>query len=98
MKWPEKQIGFLFSLLILIPFLLGLGAKETVISLPAALFVYDFIFLAHGSLRVVLARWRFYITFVVGGIAVTYYILTVALSASGGPWCCRAHYRVLITS
>ncbi len=78
-KWPERRIGFLFSILVSLPFLFALGAKETAISLPATLWLYDFIFLSGGELRPMLSRWRFYVTFFVGGIAAAYYLATYTL-------------------
>ncbi len=83
-KTPKERIGFLLSLAVASVLFLGLLSKETVITLPAVLVVYDFIFLSGGSLRSVVSRWRFYITFVIGGSAVSYYILTGPLSGSVG--------------
>jgi len=83
-KIPERRIGFLLSLLLAIPFVLGLGSKETAISFPAALFIYDFIFLSSGSFRPMLTRWRFYVTFLIGGIAAGLYIVFVNLRGSVG--------------
>ena len=81
---PEK-IGFLWSLVILIPFLLGLGAKETVITLPATLLLIDFLFLADGEVRPLFKRWSFYATFVAGGIFAAYFLITRVLVGSIGP-------------
>lgn len=81
---PEKKLGFSFSWVFAVLFLLGIGSKETVITLPATLLLYDFLFLAEGRLRNVFSRWRFYITFVVGGMAVIYYFLTGPLRNSIG--------------
>ena len=67
-KRDERKIGFLWSLIVAALFLVGLLAKETVISLPAVLLAYDFLFLSGASVRGILSRWRFYITFVAGGI------------------------------
>src|SRR5207253_651820 len=61
-RTPDR-IGFRFSLLIALLFFLGMRAKETVISLPAALLLYDFIFFSGGEIRAVVSRWRFYATF-----------------------------------
>jgi protein O-mannosyl-transferase len=83
-KWPERRIGFLFSLLVAIPYFFALGSKETAISLAATIFLYDFIFLSGGSFRGVLTRWRFYSTFFIGGIVAAYYIVTVGLAGSVG--------------
>ena len=83
-KMPKERIGFLLSLPIAVILFLGLLSKETVITLPAVLVLYDFIFLSEGRLGSVISRWRFYITFVLGGSAVSYYILTGPLSGSVG--------------
>src|SRR5439155_5319508 len=58
---PAPKMGFLFSLLIGVIFLLGLGAKETVISLPAAILLYDWLFESNGRIGGLRRRWRFYI-------------------------------------
>ncbi len=84
-KWPERKVGFLLSLLVAVPFLLALSSKETAISLPAVMFVYDFLFLSGATFRPMLSRWRFYLTYLVGGISVAYYIGTVTLRGSIGP-------------
>lgn len=82
--WPEQKIGFTFSWLIVLIFLLGLGGKETVISLPAALFLYDFVFISHGSFREMLKRWRFYMTFALAAAGAGYYIATRLLVGAIG--------------
>jgi tetratricopeptide (TPR) repeat protein len=69
------RIDFGFSLIVAFFFGLGMASKETVISLPAALLLYDFIFFSGGEIRPVLSRWRFYLTFVLGGVAVAAYLL-----------------------
>ncbi len=83
-KTPTRRIGFLLSLAVAFVFFLGIASKETVISLPATLFVYDFIFLSGASLRSVLARWRFYLPFVAGAVVVGYRLLSVTLVGSVG--------------
>ena len=75
-SWPEYRIGFLCSLAVAIAYFLGLSSKETVITLPATIFLYDFLFLSGASLRPLLSRWRFYVTYIVGGSAAIYVILT----------------------
>jgi tetratricopeptide (TPR) repeat protein len=72
---PEK-IGFAFSLIIAAILALALGVKETTISLPAALLVYDFVFISNGEIRRVLSRWRFHATFIAGGFAAAVYLVT----------------------
>ena len=83
-KRKPSEIGFLWSLVVAALFLPGLFSKETVISLPAVLVVYDFLFLSGTSVREILSRWRFYITFIAGGIAAVYFLLTVLLKDSVG--------------
>ena len=82
--WPKERIGLLCSLAVAVPYFFGLGSKETVISLPAAIFLYDFLFLSKGEFKGLSPRWRFYLTYVVGGLAAVYYILAVALRGSVG--------------
>ena len=84
-KWPERKIGLLFSLIVAVPFLLALSSKETAISLPAVIFLYDFLFLSGARFRPILSRWRFYLPFLLGAIGVAYYIGTVTLRQSIGP-------------
>ena len=80
---PDK-IGFGFSLIIALCFILGMEAKETVISLPAALLLYDFIFFSDSQIRRVLSRWRFYVTFLAGGGATAAYVLINLRHSIGG--------------
>lgn len=80
---PEG-IGFLWSLVAAVPFLLGLFSKETVITLPAILLLIDFLFLSSGEVRAVVKRWAFYSTFVVGGVVASYLLLTRVLVESIG--------------
>ncbi len=82
--WPERKIGFFLSCVVAVPFLLGIGSKETAVTLPATLLLYDFVFLSGGRLRTVFSRWRFYTTFIVGGAGVIYYFLTGPLRQSIG--------------
>src|SRR5262249_17828780 len=61
MMLPEKNIGFFAAIPVLFFTVLGVGFKETAITLPAIIFLYDYIFLAKGKLRNMLSRWRFYL-------------------------------------
>ncbi len=83
-KVPRERVGFLLSLLVILPFLLGLLSKETAITLPGALVLYDFFFLSDARIRPVISRWRFYIAFVIGGVTAIYYLLTRVLVGSIG--------------
>ena len=83
---PESKVGFLTSLGVLAFLLLGFGAKETVITLPAAILLYDYFFITKCKLRAILTRWRFYLTFAITAAASSYYLLAeqvVALGATG---------------
>jgi protein O-mannosyl-transferase len=82
--WPGQRIGFLCSFAVAILYVLGLGSKETVITLPATIFLYDFLFLSKAQFRPLWSRWRFYLTYLLGASFVTYYLLTVALKGSVG--------------
>jgi tetratricopeptide (TPR) repeat protein len=68
---PQK-IGFLASLPVMFFLALGLGFKETAITLPLGIALYDFIFLSHGEVRQMLQRWRFYAGMALIGAAGTY--------------------------
>src|SRR5690242_5243603 len=65
MTLPENKIGILASLPVSFCLLLGLGFKETAVTLPATIVLYDYIFIAKSKLRNLLDRWRFYLGLVV---------------------------------
>jgi tetratricopeptide (TPR) repeat protein len=69
---------------VAVPYFFGLGSKETVITLPATILLYDFLFLSNAQFRNLLSRWRFYLVFVLGAVGAVYYILTVALRQTVG--------------
>lgn len=79
---PHWSIGFGLSLGVGVLFFLGLGAKETVITLPMAMLLYDWLFIrpAWGPIR---SRWSFYITFVIGGVAAGWEILNRLMVSVG---------------
>lgn len=83
-RWPEAKIGVLASVVIAVPYLLAVNSKESAISLPAVLFLYDFIFISECSFRRLLSRWTFYATYLIGGVVVGYYLVTVVLRQSVG--------------
>lgn len=83
-KSSDQKVGFVLSLVVAALFLLGLLSKETAITLPATLALYDFLFRSEGRIRPILSRWRFYITFVVGGAIAIYFLVTVILRGSIG--------------
>ena len=82
--WPERRIGFVSSLAVGVIYFLGIGSKETVVTLPAAIFLYDFLFLSKAQFRPLLSRWRFYITFVAGVAGAVYLLLTRILRGTVG--------------
>ena len=82
--WPKERIGFICSLAVAVPYFFGLGSKETVITLAATIFLYDFLFLSKGDFRALLPRWRFYAIYLLGCTAAIYYILTQALRGTVG--------------
>src|SRR5262249_6323284 len=61
MMLPEKKIGFFSAIPVLFFMVLGVAFKETAVTLPAIIFLYDYIFLAKGKLSTMLSRWRFYL-------------------------------------
>jgi protein O-mannosyl-transferase len=60
---PESRIGVLAALAVLFFLILGFGFKETIATLPAGIFLYDYIFVAKSNLRSMWSRWRFYAAF-----------------------------------
>ena len=77
--WPAERIGFACAIVVGITYLFGVGSKETAITLPAAIFLYDFLLLSKAKFRPLLSRWRFYVVYLVGASASIYYLLTVGL-------------------
>jgi hypothetical protein len=67
--WGYHLVNLTAAILVL-----ALGAKETTISLPAALLLYDFIFLSNGDIRKVVRRWPFHTPFLAGGLAAAFYL------------------------
>ena len=91
-KFPENKIGLLASVPITILILLGLGAKETVVTLPAMIFLYDYLFIAKTEFSRIWPRWRFYLLFVVLGTYSVYYLLTARVAAGLGTYASRQNY------
>ena len=46
--WPKDRAGFYCSLAVGTAYFFGLGSKEPVVTLPAAIFLYDYLFLSHA--------------------------------------------------
>jgi tetratricopeptide (TPR) repeat protein len=82
--WPQNRVGFLCSLAVATLYFLGMGSKETAVTLPAAIFLYDFLFVSKAAIRPVLSKWRFYLIYVLGASAAVYFLLTVELKDSVG--------------
>src|SRR5438128_9353788 len=40
-RWPGPKVGFLCSLAVAVAYLFGIGSKETAVTLPASIFLYD---------------------------------------------------------
>ncbi len=73
LKW-QRTVGFGLSFIIIAVYLLGLGGKETAITLPLVLVLYDWLFMSNGQVKPILSRWRFYSPFVAGGLIAGIYI------------------------
>ena len=83
--WPQPRIGFLCFIAVAIPYSFALGSKEPAITLPVAIFLYDFLFLSGSQFRSVMAaRCRFYLPFLIGAAGATYYLLHVVLRLTVG--------------
>ncbi len=79
---PSHKIGFVTSGMVSLLLLFGLTGKETAITLPAAIFLIDYLFIARTSVASILSRWRFYLPFLVGGLIASVYIVLVFLRPS----------------
>src|SRR5207247_600024 len=82
--WPKDRAGFYCSLAVGTAYFFGLGSKEPVVTLPAAIFLYDYLFLSHAEFRPVFSRWRFYLVYLAGTSAAIVYVLTKLKSTVGG--------------
>src|SRR5947207_4771036 len=98
MRAAEKKIGFLTAVPVFLCLVLGLGFKETAVTLPAAIVLYDYIFVSKTKIRDMLGRWRFYAGFM-GLIALSSYfmfdILRRPLTEVGKPGTLRSWYYFL---
>ena len=98
MRASEKKAGVLASVLVFLCLVLGLGFKETAIMLPAAIVLYDYIFLSKGSVRNMLVRWRFYAGLFTLMAAASYFVLDALrrpLNEVGIPGTLRPWYYFL---
>lgn len=75
-RWPEKQVGLLCSLVIAVLYFLGLTSKEPVVTLPATILLYDFLFRSDATLRMFRERWKFYGTFAIATPLAIYFLVT----------------------
>ena len=82
--WPKDRVGFYCSLAVGIAYFFGLGSKEPVVTLPAAIFLYDYLFLSHAEFRPVFSRWRFYLIYLAGASAAVVYLLIRLKGTVGG--------------
>src|SRR5262249_16445982 len=55
LKW-RKPVGFGLSAIVIFVYLLALGGKETAITLPLVLLLYDWLFISNGQWKPVLSR------------------------------------------
>jgi tetratricopeptide (TPR) repeat protein len=97
-QMPEAKIGFFASLPVFFCLVLGLGFKENAVTLPAAIVLYDYIFIAKSKIRSMLSRWRFYLglSLMTGtGAYVFGEILQRPLDAVGEPGTLRRWYYFL---
>lgn len=62
---------------------LAMGSKEWAVTLPAVLFVYDFLFLSAGKLKPVLSRWKAYILVALPWLFIAYLLSAIPLSGAG---------------
>lgn len=56
-KWRYYAAAFLSSVL-------AMGSKEWAVTLPAVIFLYDYLILSEGNIRTALSRWKAYIVLV----------------------------------
>jgi hypothetical protein len=76
LRWPRQRSAFACSGIVLVLYLVGLSAKETVITLPATILAYDFLFRANAMLTGMRERWRFYLPFLAITPAAIYFLVT----------------------
>jgi protein O-mannosyl-transferase len=82
--WPRHRVGVVCSLAVGVAYFLGLGSKETVVTLPASICLYDYLFLSNATFRPILSRWRFYALYIIGASAAIYYLLEIGLKDTLG--------------
>jgi hypothetical protein len=63
--------------------LLAVESKEWAVTLPATLFLYDYLFIAEGKLGPVLSRWKVYILVALPWGLIAYVLMTTKLSGAG---------------
>ena len=92
---PERKIGFFASIPVLLCLVLGVGFKETAVTLPASIVLYDYIFISKAKFRNMLPRWRFYLgltALIAAGTYAVFDILRQPLLMVGNPGTLRRWY------
>jgi tetratricopeptide (TPR) repeat protein len=60
MVMAEHGLRFVHCVPILFLLVIGFGFKETIVTLPATIVAYDYIFIAKSDVKSMVSRWRFY--------------------------------------
>ncbi|MFA5074248.1 MAG: hypothetical protein WC539_10185 [Nitrospirota bacterium] len=76
-----KKFGYAF--LAFVMSLLAMQSKEWAVTLPATLFLYDFLFLSNGSFKPILSRWKAYVLVALPWALVAYVLMTTTLQGAG---------------
>ena len=63
--------------------LLAVESKEWAVTLPAMLFLYDYLFLSDSTLKSVLSRWKAYVLVALPWGLIAYVMMTTTLSGAG---------------
>jgi hypothetical protein len=74
---------FIYYIACFFTALLAVESKEWAVTLPAMLFLYDYLFLSDGTLKPVLTRWKAYILVALPWGLVAYVLMTTKLSGAG---------------
>ncbi len=61
---------------------MAMGSKEWAVTLPAMLFLYDYLFLAEGSLSVIAKRWKAYLLMLVPWALIAYIVMTFLVGST----------------
>jgi protein O-mannosyl-transferase len=74
---------FSYSVACFITSLLAMGSKEWAVTLPATLFLYDFLFIADSTIKPVLLRWKAYLLVALPWGFIAHVLLTTPLAGAG---------------